>query len=104
MRSLTIKRDANAVSSRENRADLCTDFSRGVSQHMLSERHIRLGNAVAQAVVNHRFRAATDLFRRLKQCYKGSTPRLLSVSEEVRRAQQTRHMRVMAASMCDTHG
>src|ERR1044072_3177557 len=101
MRALAMKRDANAVPGREYWTSLRADLSRRISQHVLSECYIRLGNAVAQTAVQHRFRAAGNLFRRLEQRYKGPAPRLRSPGEEFGRAQQTRHMRVMAASMRD---
>src|SRR5689334_21225695 len=67
---------------------------------MLSERDIRLGNTVAQTAVHHRFRAASNLFRRLEQRDKGPAPGLRSLGEKFGSAEQTRLMRVMAASIC----
>src|SRR6185503_3861183 len=101
MRPLAIKRDANAVPGREDRARLRADRSCRISQHVLRERDIRFGDTVAQTAVYHRLRATGNLFRRLEQCYVGSAPRPLSLSEQFGCSQQTRHMHVMAASMGD---
>src|SRR5689334_1602132 len=102
MRPLAIQGNASAVSGRENWTWLRADLSRGVSQHVLSECDIRFRNTLLQTVVHHRFGAAGDFFSRLEQCDEGSAPRLRSLGEELGCTQQTRHMRVMTASMCDT--
>src|SRR5689334_3034192 len=102
MRALAIQGDANAIPSREDGAYLCADLPRRVRQHVLAECDIGLGDAVAQSALDHRLRAAGDLFRGLKQRDEGSAPRLPSLGEQLRRAQQTRDMRIMAASMRDS--
>lgn len=79
-------------------------FPAGYGEHVLGERDVRFRNTIAQPGVDHCFRAAGDLFRRLEQRDEGSAPRLLSVREEFSRAQQTRHVRVMTAGMCDADG
>src|ERR1044072_7848437 len=101
MRPLAVKRDANAVPGGEDWASLCADLSRWISEHMLREGDIRFGNPVAQSAVDHSFRATRDLFRRLEQRDKSSSPRLRCLRDQFRRAQQTRHMCIMATSMCD---
>src|SRR5689334_13121456 len=103
MRPLAVKRDANAVPGGKDWANLCADLSRWISEHMLREGDIRFGNTVAESAVDHCFRATRDLFRRLEQRDKRPTPRLRCSRDQFRRAQQTRHMCIMATSMCDAH-
>src|SRR6185369_10299551 len=103
MRPLAVERDANAIAGRKDWSCLCANLSRRVSEHVLRERDIRFGDKLTQTTVNHRFRAAGDFFRRLEQRDEGSTPRLPSLGEEFGRTQQTRHMCIMTAGMCDVN-
>src|SRR3954453_10628909 len=101
MRPLAVQGDADAVPGGENRTYLSADLSGWVRQHVLRERDIWLRDTVAQTALDHRLRATTYLFRGLEQRDEGSAPRLSSLGEQFRRAQQTCHMGIMAAGMCD---
>src|ERR1041385_530547 len=103
MRPLAVERDANAIAGREDWSCLCANLSRRVSEHVLRKRDIRFGDTLTQTTVNHRFRAACDFFRRLEQRDEGSTQRLPGLGEEFGRTQQTRHMCIMTAGMCDVN-
>src|ERR1051325_9378119 len=104
MRTLAVEGDANTIASGENWSCLCADLSRRVSEHVLRERNIRFRDTVAQTVVQHGFSSTGDLFRRLKQRDESPRPRLRRCCQNLRCAQQTRHMRVMATGMCDVNG
>jgi hypothetical protein len=75
-----------------------------VCKHVLGERDVRLGNPIAQAIFYHRLGTACDFFGRLKECDERAAPGWPCLSEEFRRAKQTRHMRVMTTSMAHTGG
>jgi hypothetical protein len=51
------------------------------------------------SMTDHRLCAARDLFRGLEQRDEGSAPRPTSFSQQFRRAQQTGHVRIMAAGV-----
>ena len=95
MRALPMQGDSNAVPSRKHRACLRADSARRECQHVLRERDIGLGNPIAQPIVHHRLGTARHFFRRLKQRDERAAPGAARLREELRGAQQTRHMRIM---------
>src|SRR2546421_8049748 len=96
-----MQRDTDAIAGGQHRAGLGSDGPGRVGKDVLREGDVRLGNPVAKAILQHRLGADGSLFRGLEHGNEGSTPRSPCAGEQVRRAQQARHVDVVAARMHD---
>jgi hypothetical protein len=93
--------DLEAVGGGLGRAGPVADRARRGGHDVLAEDHLRLGEAVEEAVVDHRLCALGRLLRGLEDGQHGALPGVAGVGEQPRRARQPGDVHVVAARVHD---
>ena len=91
--------DLQAVGRGGDRPGAAGDGAGGPDHDVLAEHDVRLGEAVEQAVVDHRPGALRRLFGRLEDHHQCAPPRVACLREQRGRAHQPGDMHVVAAGM-----
>ena len=104
MRAAPEQADLQAVGRGSDRPGAAGDGAGRTDHDVLAEHDIGFGEALEQAVVDHRLGALRRLLARLKDRHQGAPPGVARLRQQCRRADQPGHVHVVAAHMPHRHG